>query len=282
MQRNLLSKIIILGHFYSTVSFELNPNHVFATHQYRVLTYSSFGLKSKRPAYRFCSTLLACKPDCAHTMRYAPIRFKECVDSDNGRQIIIGDVHGCKDELLALLDKLKFNIDCDRLIFVGDLIAKGPDSLGCLSIARSLDAVMVLGNHEVKTMQIVNAKASLHTADFTRSEHATIAKSLLDDRNAKLLDYLKNAPACVSLEKLAVFVVHAGLMPESKPEDNSLTVLTTMRSVVSRDGVSKPSPEAGETPWAALWNGPETVVFGHDAARGLQVFRLIGFHSVCA
>ena len=60
---------------------------------------------------------------------------------------IIGDVHGCLEELKTLLGKLEGH----QLVFVGDLVDKGPDSLGVLRLVRSLpDAIVVSGNHEEK------------------------------------------------------------------------------------------------------------------------------------
>src|SRR3954468_22083686 len=68
-----------------------------------------------------------------------------------GRTIIVGDVHGCRAELDALLDRVAFTTG-DRLVFVGDLIARGPDSAGVLDIARRTGAVIVRGNHEEKIL----------------------------------------------------------------------------------------------------------------------------------
>jgi bis(5'-nucleosyl)-tetraphosphatase (symmetrical) len=270
MARNLLLNVLVAARLYSTSGFRTSVSSIdfFTSRQYRFMTYSKSILgPSLRVTYaspRFCCSVTA-------SVRYTPGRFKQCIDSDDGRQIVVGDVHGCKEEMLTLINALRFKADCDRLIFVGDLVAKGPDSLGCLEVAYSSDSAMVLGNHELKILQIVDAITSGHSMEIASSEHATIARKLLEDRNSKLLHYLRNAPACVSMNNSTVLVVHAGLMPETKPEDNSLATLTTMRSVISCDGVLKPSAKAGDTSWASSWSGPETVVFGHDAARGLQV-----------
>src|SRR5690242_20164090 len=66
-----------------------------------------------------------------------------------GRTVIVGDVHGCSLELRGLLDRVAFTSG-DRLVFVGDLIARGPDSRGVLDVARTTGAVIVRGNHEQK------------------------------------------------------------------------------------------------------------------------------------
>lgn len=67
----------------------------------------------------------------------------------------IGDVHGCRESLEALMDRLPWDLDRDRLWLVGDLVNRGPDSLGVLRWARRMDEELgerfacVLGNHEV-------------------------------------------------------------------------------------------------------------------------------------
>jgi hypothetical protein len=74
------------------------------------------------------------------------------------RTIFIGDVHGCSEELAELLAVLQPSPGKDRVIFVGDLVDKGPDSLGVLDIARRLlrtlpGSVVVSGNHEEKALR---------------------------------------------------------------------------------------------------------------------------------
>ena len=62
-----------------------------------------------------------------------------------GRTIIVGDVHGCRDELERLLNHVGFGRR-RRLIIVGDLVVRGPDPAGS-SISRSSGAKSVRGNH---------------------------------------------------------------------------------------------------------------------------------------
>ena len=73
------------------------------------------------------------------------------------RTIFIGDVHGCLTELDALLACLEPR-EGDRLCFTGDLVDRGPDSLGVVRRVRALLAqfpgsACIIGNHEEKTLR---------------------------------------------------------------------------------------------------------------------------------
>jgi predicted MPP superfamily phosphohydrolase len=74
------------------------------------------------------------------------------------RQIIIGDVHGCIDELNELMQLLAPSAD-DQLIFIGDLIDRGPDSSGVVrqvvQWSKQMDVKLILGNHEEKFLRYV-------------------------------------------------------------------------------------------------------------------------------
>lgn len=65
-----------------------------------------------------------------------------------GRDFIMGDLHGCLDLLQIELDRIGFDPSTDRLFSVGDLVDRGPDSLGCLRLLREPWFYAVRGNHE--------------------------------------------------------------------------------------------------------------------------------------
>ncbi len=172
------------------------------------------------------------------------------------RTIIVGDVHGCREELEALLDRVAF-ASGDRLIFVGDLVARGPDSLGVLDVARRTGAIVVRGNHEQKLLDL---RAAPPTAKLPIGRlHRDLASRL------RPTDWmlLATSPVFLDLPEHGLRVVHAGLMPGVPLEDQSPQTLMRIRTV----RVAKDESRL----WGALWAGPPQVVFGHNAAPGLQL-----------
>jgi serine/threonine protein phosphatase 1 len=68
--------------------------------------------------------------------------------NQQGRDFVVGDIHGCFDLLDQLLDQVSFDPGCDRLFSVGDLIDRGPDSMRSLEFLRAPWFFAVKGNHE--------------------------------------------------------------------------------------------------------------------------------------
>ena len=71
-----------------------------------------------------------------------------------GNDYVIGDLHGCYDELMALLKFVNFNKEYDRIFCVGDLVHRGPKSIDCLNLLKEKNKngenwfFSTLGNHE--------------------------------------------------------------------------------------------------------------------------------------
>ena len=69
------------------------------------------------------------------------------------RTIVVGDVHGCREELEELVRVCGWRPG-ERLILAGDLVAKGPDSRGVVARAREWGALGVLGNHDAHVLHL--------------------------------------------------------------------------------------------------------------------------------
>jgi hypothetical protein len=176
-----------------------------------------------------------------------------------GRTIVIGDVHGCADELWALL-RACGRASGDDVVLVGDLVAKGPDSRGVLAIVRELGARAVRGNHDARVLRWRSPQERLPLW----GTHAEVARSL-DERDWALLEAL---PLWLRLPELGALVVHAGLVPGIPLEEQDPDLLMNVRCIRA-DGTGTRDPDDGAL-WGSLWPGPELVLFGHHATRGLQ------------
>jgi bis(5'-nucleosyl)-tetraphosphatase (symmetrical) len=118
----------------------------------------------------------------------------------------IGDVQGCFDELLALLERIGF-LGSDRLWFVGDLVNRGPKSLQVLRFARDLGerAAVVLGNHDLHLIAQYEGIEKIRRADTFQD--------VLDAPDAgELVAWLRARPMMHA--EGAYAMVHAGLLPQ--------------------------------------------------------------------
>lgn len=180
------------------------------------------------------------------------------------RTLLIGDVHGCIDELRDLL-RACGHTSRDRVVFVGDLVAKGPDSRAVIRLARELGALAVRGNHDERLLRWWRGGARAEELEAMKPAHRQVAESL-EPEDFRWLDSL---PIWLRLPEENALVVHGGIAPGVSLEEQKIDVLLNLRSITPE---GKTSMRAGEgAPWASFWTGPEHVYFGHDAVRGLQI-----------
>ncbi len=188
------------------------------------------------------------------------------------RTLFIGDVHGCVDELQALLVATGVTAE-DRVVLVGDMVAKGPDSQGVVQLTRERGFLAVLGIHDAAVLRV---RASEPGAKPPKPEHVRVANTLseLDWR------WLEALPLTLSFPELNARVVHAGLVPGVPIEAQRLEDLLTLRSITPEGRGSRRISDG--VAWGSVWPGPEHVIFGHDAIRGVQRYPFAtGLDSGC-
>ena len=119
----------------------------------------------------------------------------------------IGDVQGCFDELLRLLDTISFDKNTDQLWFAGDLVNRGPKSLETLRFVKSLgdSAVTVLGNHDMHLL------AASCTQKIALKKDALSQVLEAPDRE-ELVHWLRQQPLFHYNDDFCM--VHAGLPPQ--------------------------------------------------------------------
>ena len=170
------------------------------------------------------------------------------------RTIVIGDLHGCHDEAVALLDKLQVTAS-DRLIFTGDLVDRGPRPRECVELAMKYECV--LGNHEEKHLQQQHSAAEKLSPEHLRTRNA------LEPQH---YEYFKRLPTFIRLPEYGAAVVHAGAYPGVPLEAQTKHHLCHVQSInppLPKSFWPSKAPE-GFTFWTNHWQGPERLIFGHS------------------
>jgi protein phosphatase len=193
--------------------------------------------------------------------------------NDHGPFDIIGDVHGCFDELVALLTELGYEVASDattashpegrRALFLGDLVDRGPQTPAVLHLVMGMVrdgiALCIPGNHEVKLLRALQGRqvAASHglteSLDQLRSEPPEFTKELIDFLDGLIGHYV--------LDDGQLVVAHAGL-PASMHGRQSGAV----RAFALYGDTSGETDEFGlpvRYPWADDYRGEATVVYGH-------------------
>lgn len=120
----------------------------------------------------------------------------------------IGDIQGCYDPLMRLLDKLSFNPEHDTLWVAGDLVNRGPQSAEVLRYLKGLGerCIAVMGNHDLHLLAVA--------AGIREAKGKDTLDSVLDAPDVEeLLQYLRHLPFIHHDAQRQLTMVHAGLPP---------------------------------------------------------------------
>ena len=119
----------------------------------------------------------------------------------------IGDIQGCHAEFCELLGLIGFSPATDRLWLTGDLVNRGPDSLGVIREVMALGdaAETVLGNHDLHLLTVAAGHRGAHRDD-------TLAPILEAPDRDDLLEWLAHRPLAAASKDL--LMVHAGVLPQ--------------------------------------------------------------------
>lgn len=178
--------------------------------------------------------------------------------------IVIGDVHGCLeelDELLTLVSPRRH-----RVVFAGDLVDRGPDPAGVVRRVRELGAECVMGNHDEKHVRWAKHEAKRRaSATYVNPMRPLAAEALA--QHAALGDegiaFLAALPHKLHLGG-AWWIVHGGAAPKAVLAAQKPSTLMRCRWV-DDDGamIGQFESSPGARYWATVWPGPECIVYGH-------------------
>lgn len=143
----------------------------------------------------------------------------------------IGDIQGCYDSLMRLLDNIRFDPQKDRLWFAGDLVNRGPKSLQTLRFVKALGdrALTVLGNHDLHLLAM--SQGNLKHASKSHVLNETLAAKDSDE----ILHWLRQQPVMHHCKKRNVSLIHAGLPPQWSIEE-ALRHANELEKVIRGEG----------------------------------------------
>lgn len=121
----------------------------------------------------------------------------------------VGDIQGCYDDLMRLLDEIQFDSSSDQLWLAGDLVNRGPKSLEVLRFAHSMGkaVIAILGNHDLHLLAVAHGAHE--------SKRKDTLQEILDAPDAhELLEWLRHRPLLHRCKSNGWTMVHAGIPPQ--------------------------------------------------------------------
>ena len=194
---------------------------------------------------------------------------------EHGPFDIIGDVHGCADELEELLGKLGFEKTSiaythpagRKAVFVGDLVDRGPRVLDVLSIVRNMvklgSALCVPGNHDIKLLKKLNGRDVQITHGLAQSlaEIDALPDDVREPYCRSLAEFLDSLVSHYVLDGGRLVVAHAGMKEEMQGRGSG-----RVRDFALYGETTGETDEFGlpvRCNWAAEYRGSAAVVYGH-------------------
>jgi serine/threonine protein phosphatase 1 len=162
------------------------------------------------------------------------------------RTIVVGDIHGCYEELLQLLTKVQLT-EADCLIALGDIVDRGKDSLQVYDFLKNRsNTIVLMGNHECR---------HLHQ---TLSYSQEIVKLQFGDRYEEFVEWIADLPYYYEIEE--AILVHAAI-------ENDIPIETQKEEILcgSIGGIPYLERLYGEAYWSKFYKGAKPVIFGHYA-----------------
>lgn len=192
--------------------------------------------------------------------------------------LIVGDVHGCCDELQELLASNDINKENTCVLFVGDLVSRGPKSVQVVEFVMSNSWFSVRGNNdEVSLLELKQSQNEKRDPPPKYTWTTELTK--------ECQKWLHDLPYVIHIPSRSIIVVHAGLLPETPLNKQSLDMFLHMRCVKRTESgwtwIRKYEDQEHKL-WGEAWSGPDHVYFGHDAQRLFQQHKYAtGLDTAC-
>jgi len=223
---------------------------------------------------------------------------------EHGPFDIIGDVHGCYEELTELLGKLGYAVtgrnteeplwegdvyghpDGRKAVFLGDFADRGPRILDTVRLVRNMiksgNALSVPGNHDVKFMRALRGKnvQITHGLDKSLSEIDALPSEIRDQFKEETSKFIYTLVSHYVLDDGKLCVAHAGMTQEMQGRGSQ-----KVRDFALYGETTGETDEFGlpvRYNWAAEYRGPTTVVYGHTPVPEPEFFnRTVNIDTGC-
>jgi bis(5'-nucleosyl)-tetraphosphatase (symmetrical) len=165
---------------------------------------------------------------------------------------LMGDLQGCGDPLQRMLDEVAFSPSRDHLYVLGDLVNRGPDSLGVLKRLMALEgaATCLLGNHDLHLLAVAHGVRKPHRSD-------TLGPILDSPKRDRWLGWLRQRPLAVQAH--GWLMVHAGVLPQWDAAQ-TLALADEVAAMLRGDDLAQFLPKMyGNAPaqWSDALTGPD-------------------------
>lgn len=213
------------------------------------------------------------------------------------RTIVVGDLHGCYEEAIALLEKCKVKAS-DRVIFAGDLIDRGPHNDKCIDLAIRRERIQgapscIMGNHEETHLRHQAAFVKNGSVGQIPPSHVATRAQLRQEH----YDWMALLPSFIKLPEHNAVVVHAGVFPGREIEHQSHRHLHHVQMIKPQEANQTGDMQANEKSiwpsrvpagddswkfWTQFWDGPERIIFGHTVLdKPLVSEKAVGIDGGC-
>ena len=193
---------------------------------------------------------------------------------------IIGDIHGCYDELILLLKKLGYSIETDvpvhpnnrHLAFVGDAMDRGPNSLETLRLVFKIQDTGTLiyspGNHCNKFYRYAkgNQVQEMHGLETTVAELNTLSAEERDRFLKQYILFYEALPLYHTLDEGNLIIAHAGILEDmiGKGHSEKVRVFVLYGDIT---GKKLPDGRPERRDWAKKYKGAPFIVYGHTPVK---------------
>jgi serine/threonine protein phosphatase 1 len=165
------------------------------------------------------------------------------------KTLVIGDIHGCYIEMQELIEKAGLN-DQDKIIALGDIIDRGPDSISVIDFfIKRENTECVLGNHESKHIKIFNGSLKPSPSQEIEINKMTV------DKYKRIIKYFKSLPHFIEFPE--ALIIHGIFEPDTLFNNQKKNVL-----VGSMSGESYIMAKYSK-PWYEYYNNEKPLIAGH-------------------